>query len=94
MKLVIPDSYWEPMSPESGDDRLLCREPLEINGLSMHVEAWRVEMTAGENSTQAHLYDDDDFQQMWRVFSNGDGDFQTTQIRGKEYVIFATPFVD
>jgi hypothetical protein len=100
MKLTIPDSYWKPNSdPDIGDARLLCAEPLEINGLAMHLEAWLVEAfePLTEGGRQTNPYVDEDLRNVWHVFSSG-GDagehFQTMTINGKQYVVVATPFID
>lgn len=48
------------------------------------------------DTTQVHPYCDDDLQMLWRVFSNGDGDFETTALPGfeGEWILLVTPCVN
>jgi hypothetical protein len=89
--------------------RLLAKTPLVICGLRMHLEAWRVVrgkrdveadglLFVGDTGagTQLHPFCDDDLAWLWKIFSDGDGDFTTTRIPGYRgnWILLASPFVD
>lgn len=98
----VPADGWEVTARDGAKPaRLVAKEPLVICGLRMHLEAWRVvqgkrnrdDAPAG---AQMHPYDDEDFARLWRVFSNGDGDFTTTRLPGHsgKWILLASPFVN
>ena len=94
LKIPTSDISWYVLAADDGiPQRLLALNETIICGARMHIEAWRV--VRDENDTQRHWFNDEDMQRLWRVFSNGDGDFETTSLDGYsgEWVIMATPVV-
>lgn len=85
--ITIPPSAWE----RCGTDRRKLNRLLaviEINGVLMHVEAWRVRM---RGTVQVPCEDDDDFDAVYRGVA-ADGAFSTLSMFGGQYVIIASPF--
>lgn len=79
----IPESAWEVCVDES---RLLAQ--ITVNGLSMHLEAWEVYDT--KDGMQCAVQHDEDFERIFYAVG-ADAAFQTLTIRGREYVLVATP---
>lgn len=85
LSLKIRDEEWQKID---GDD-LLLGPVLSINGTPMHLEAWAVCMVDGVQTTVSERRDEDFGHIHYAVA--GDGPFETTTIRGREYVLIATP---
>jgi len=87
----IEPEDWEQTGPE--DDpatRLLAT--IQINDLYMHLEAIEVSIVDGiQKST--HWEYEDIFENHFSNFG-GDGRMQTTEINGRKYALFASPFCD
>lgn len=87
--LDVPDELWV----DEGDGRL--RLTLSVNGYSMHLEAWAVTY---DKMFSQHLADngdeipDDQPLDDLAAAVNADGSFETTHIRGQEYILVASPF--
>jgi hypothetical protein len=91
VRVEVPDELWdENEGMENPSDRL--RVTLLVNGhYPMHFEAWAV--TYDEDEMVQHLADGDD-EDLDQVHAgvNGDGSFYATTIRGRDYILVATPF--
>jgi hypothetical protein len=86
----IPDEAWEQNdSLENPSDRLLAT--LIVNTTFMHLEAWAV--AYNEDEAMQHLADgdDDDLDRLSEAV-HADGSFQITRIRGRDYILVASPF--
>jgi hypothetical protein len=62
---------------------------LYVNGVPLHLEAWRVERD--HDGAQLPVVYPDAFDALVTGFGP-DGPFQTLNIGGEEYVLFASPF--
>ena len=88
-RVVIPDDAWENNGIVLPWSRLYAR--LEINGVHFHLEAIAIEegvdgiQKACEPSFETNLCAIADV-------SEPDGNWDTMVIRGREYVVFATPY--
>lgn len=90
--LTIPDDVWQDTKADEDGSAPRLLTTLVINGLHMHLEAVAVEMTAGFQTT-ANAEEDERFGDL-HSGAGGDGPFHTTTIRGREFVVFATPYCD
>lgn len=88
--MQIEEHEWEWIGPEGNGarDRLLCTEPLVINGVMFHVEAWRVGMAVG-NTQFAHYGDLDAIAD---ALGAADKPFRTVEFWGEPYVIIISPY--
>jgi hypothetical protein len=96
LALQIPDEAWEESGPKEEDDpegsdpslRLLAQAT--INGTPCHVEAYRVAKDDIQRVDGAY------FEQEWNGLCalQDYGAYQTTTIRGREYVLVITPHCD
>jgi hypothetical protein len=86
----VPDASWEENDGmDDPSDRL--RVTLMVNGrYPMHFEAWAV--TYDDNEMVQHLPDHDDDLDLFATAVGSDGSFQTISIRGREYILLASPF--
>jgi hypothetical protein len=91
VRVDVPEELWEANDGiENPSDRL--RVTLLVNGrYPMHFEAWAV--TYDEDETIQHLAEgnDADLDDV-HAGVNADGSFTTTRIRGREYILVASPF--
>lgn len=85
--ITIPPEVWT--SAAGDDSRLIC--VISINGTPMHLEAIRVRY-AGRHRMQESASPEhaSDFDLLCRYGS--EGQFETTTINRKSYVLIATPF--
>jgi hypothetical protein len=97
ISITIPDDAWEPSGPEldpeypeglGPETRLLAG--ITINGVPMHLEAYQVTNEDGQRAADITFADDIEHLQSMQDVSG----FQTTTIRGREYVLVATPHED
>ena len=85
--ILIPPAMWR----DVGGDRSLLRCVLDINGTLMHLEAMHVRFVGTPRVLQpANPIHEADFDLLCRFGS--EGQFNTTEINGKPYVLVATPF--
>jgi hypothetical protein len=85
--VIVPPARWP--SAEGDDSRLIC--VISINGTFMHLEAIRVRSRGRSRIQQAvHAKHQGDFDLLCQFGS--EGQFETTEINGKSYVLVATPF--
>lgn len=85
-KLVIPDEAWEDL----GDGRLMAQ--VQIGTAMFHAEALEVETTASE---QRGVTDSAQNQvELLAALDSPTGPWETLEIKGKNYVLFITPFCD
>lgn len=90
--ISVPDSEWK-LSGEYLDDphrRLLAH--IVICGTSMHLEAYEAIRRSDEDGGGIRLYDDDADRALSIFVGEGGFPNDTTTIRGREYIIVATPF--
>jgi hypothetical protein len=87
---AITFTNWKPNAdPTFGEDLLLAEEGISINGLSLHVEAWRIdEDPVTHEQRAANPFMRRDFDDIYSALIY-DGGLETTIINDKEYVIFA-----
>lgn len=86
-RVEIPDRMWTETGPdEDPAARLLAR--IAILGTDMHLEAVAVRIV---DHMQRALDSDDSFGNL-AAFAEPDGPFQTTSIRGRDYVLAAYPY--
>jgi hypothetical protein len=85
LALSIPDDAW---MEDRGGDRLLAI--LVLNGTFHHLEAIRV--VEDDDGIQQVASEDlaETFEAMYTI--GGEGPFDTTTVRGAEYVLVVTPF--
>ena len=87
ISITIPPTVWQ--LAEGDDSRLIC--VISINGTSMHLEAIRVRSRGRPRVQQAvNARHQADFDLLCQFGS--EGQFETTEINGKHYVLIATPF--
>jgi hypothetical protein len=85
--VTIPQATWNDFSGDRS--RLIC--VIDINGTFMHLEAFQVHNVGASNEQQPVNEDhQDDFDLLCRYGT--EGEFETTEIDGKPYVLVATPF--
>ncbi len=85
----IPDELWEEIGLETRPDARLLSD-LSVNGTSLHLEAFLVPDPDAELQ-EVH----EDWQEVFELLAQAttpDGHFETTRIRGLDYVIFASPY--
>lgn len=86
----IPDKAWENIGNDDAPEaRLLAH--IEINGMSLHLEAIEVEIDDDDYQVAVDPAWEDTFQAHYSAFG-GDGAFTTTTINGRTYALFASPF--
>lgn len=97
--VLIADDAWQPTGPDPvsdgsrpADTRLLAR--MNINGTPMHLEAYQVKeaekggyYSGGEQIAADEHFDDD----VGTLQSMQDATFQTTELRGRTFILVATP---
>jgi hypothetical protein len=84
--ILIPPGMWHDVDGDGG--RLKC--VISINGTLMHLEAIQVHYSGpGYEQCPVSPRLDDDFNLLCRY--GGEGQFDTTEINGKPYVLIATP---
>lgn len=95
--IEIPDAVWE----ETGDyangngedlpswSRLLTS--ITINGTPLHLEAYALQQ---RDDDEQHIMDDDVDQNLGRIVGDDAWPLTPTEIRGREYILIATPFGD
>jgi hypothetical protein len=85
--IIIPSDMW---TDADGDaSRLIC--VISINGTLMHLEAIRVRYVGRSCELRPVSSNHDaDFEHLCRYGS--EGEFETTDINKKKYVLVATPF--
>jgi hypothetical protein len=85
--IIIPPGMW---TDADGDaSRLIC--VISINGTLMHLEAIRVRYVGRSRELRPFSSNHDaDFEHLCSYGS--DGQFETTDINEKKYVLVATPF--
>lgn len=85
--ILIPPGMW--LDVDGDGTRLKC--VFSINGTLMHLEAIHVHYVGRDHEQRAvNPRLDDDFDLLCRYGS--EGQFETTDIHGKPYVLIATPF--
>lgn len=88
VRIDIPDDAWEAdCIGVDGPDRLLTT--INVNGLYMHLEAWHVR--PDERGDQVCEFDDEAFG-LLHTAVGADGSFSTVTIRGREYILIASPY--
>ncbi len=90
--LQIRDDDWGPGMPARRGDPTPAAPtslwlPITINDTKMHLEAWKVVPGKDPQRTYGHA---DEFDQL-TLAVHADGPFQTTTIRGADYLLLATP---
>ena len=86
--LVIDDDEWEPTgSDDDLDSRLLLT--VCVNGVNHHLEAYAVEVKEDIQVVRDSLFESN-YEGMCMA-SEPDGRYQTTTIKGREYVLLMTP---
>ena len=88
--LTIPDSAWAPTGDydNSDDARRRLSVTIEINATPMHLEAVAIEP---RDDDEQHVYDADYDEALGLIAGDGAFPVQTTEIGGREYILFATP---
>lgn len=87
--LTIPDDDWTDATAEKDGSELLAG--VTINGTPMHFEAFAIVEDEGGNlkgatdEVEAAL-------EAWAHACRPDGPWETTTIRGRTYVVFASPY--
>jgi len=92
IKVEIPAAAWKP-SGHLDDQRARLLATLEINGQHFHAEAYQVRTSKDGVQTIA----DPNFDPEWQgicALQNDGGAFTTQRIKGREYVIVVSPFLD
>ena len=85
--ILIPPAMW--LDIDGDGSRLKC--VLSINGTLMHLEAIHVHYVGPDREQRAvSARLESDFELLCRYGS--EGQFETTDINGKPYVLIATPF--
>jgi hypothetical protein len=85
--ILIPPGMW--IDVEGDATRLKC--VISISGTRMHLEAIQVHYVGHDREQEpVNPYHANDFDLLCRYGS--EGQFETTEIRGKKYVLVATPF--
>jgi hypothetical protein len=90
-RIIIHDDAWDDASATDDDlpigTRLLA--PIIVNGIRLHVEAYEVKTDGGVQEIA-----DPNFQAEWEAACtfNQNSAFETVTIRGREYVLIATPY--
>jgi hypothetical protein len=90
--VTVPEHLWETNDGmDNPTDRLSVT--LLVGRYPMHFEAWAV--TYDDEAMIQHAADGDD-SDLDHLFAavGGDGSFQTTTIRGRQYILVASPFCD
>ena len=89
---TVPDDLWR--NPHDDPSRPLLNGPtLIVNGLRLHLEAWRVETDDRGVQSAVEADMERDLGDLHNAV-HGDGPFTTTVIAGMEYIILATPYCD
>ncbi len=84
---VIPPTMWLDVA----GDATVLKCVISINGTLLHLEAIQVHYVGRDRELQAaNPQFEDDFNVLCRYGS--EGQFETTDINGKRYVLIATPF--
>lgn len=88
--VTFPEHQWE--LNDALDDPTAClRGPiLIINGLPMHLEAWAVDYDEAGIQQPADEYAED-YEKLHEAV-HADGSFNTISIRGRDYIVVASPF--
>ncbi len=86
--LHIGDEEWTPTG-DGDDPTSRLNATFDVNGLSMHLEAWAVKL---DSSDIQRAVDPSfcDLEGLYNVFE--DTCFDTLRIRGRDYVLVATPY--
>lgn len=84
---TLPGTKWQ----DAYGDRCRLRRYITINDTFMHLEAIHVHYVGGGRvQTAVSDRDTTDFELLCRLGS--EGQFETTEIEGRTYVLVATPF--
>jgi len=83
------DLQWKNAGPNEDDSRMLTR--INIGPQAMHLEAWQVE--ADKEGIDRGVAFPDDFELIYRGLMT-EGVWETLEINGKRYVLFAHPYGD
>lgn len=88
ISIHIPEALWEPNDGiDVPTDRLIFKGQLVIQGVALHLEAWRIDLVG---DIQEHLAFPDDLNMLHSAVG-ADGHFDTAIINGQEYVLVASP---
>lgn len=87
-KIEIPDSLWLETGPDE-DPRARLLSRVEILGTFMHLEA--IAVRTDPDHIQRADHSDESFANL-AIYAEPDGPFDTTAIRGRDYVLVAYPF--
>lgn len=90
--VFVPESAWQ----ESADGPAHLLAQLSVNGLPMHLEAWEVAdfpVDGGASTEQRAVDRDEDLAMIFNAVA-ADAAFRTLTVRGRTYVLVATPHCD
>ena len=87
----IPDDAWEATGSSEDDLETRLLAVLCINGTHHHLEAHEVKISEDDIQEVKDSTFESNYEGMCMA-SEPDGRYQTTEIRGKEYVLVATPY--
>lgn len=93
LHVTVPNELWRPAREDDPSRPHLTGPTLVVNGMPMHLEAWRVE-TDGRGTQDAV---DADLARDYLDLHNAvhaDGPFRTTRIGEFDYIIVASPHCD
>ena len=92
--IATADDDWEDIAegdcPDDPGARILLRGGLTINGVSFHLEGWAVGVNE-EDGVQRAVYDDENLGYI-HLGVGADGRWETVELRGREYILIASPF--
>lgn len=80
----VADDAWQTV-----EDGAWLLATIAVNGVELHLEA--IEVTL-EGSLQVGVLGMGDSFDRWSVAADNDGPFQTVEIMGRHYVLFASPY--
>lgn len=86
VSVEIPDAAWREVDE---DDRSLLVASITISGTFFHLDAFEVE----EGDDQELVNDEREERfSSWLMAASPDGQFETVTIKGRHYVVFASPY--
>ena len=90
--LTIPPDAWNEYGEVAPRDYLITT--ISINGLPMHLEAWRVRRSKNDDPPQTPVGVDEEHLTALYQAVGADGPMQTTRIGRWEYILVASPFCE
>lgn len=91
--LTIEEHEWRPARDDDPTRSHLTGPTITINGLPLHVEAWRVSVDGYGTQEATDAAMERDFSDLYNAV-HGEGHFMTTKIGEFNYIIIATPYCD